>query len=182
MDTTTKFLADFSTLDEAAADAATPLQKGVPVTPEALGQDIVARIEAGDKSAERASQMHISAGLKLIEAKRLVPNFKNFLRNHCKDLSRSRAYELIKIANGKSEEVRSNNRARDRRRRDQAARVRGSRTRSRSAKKSPPPKSQAQRALAEFKVAVDIWFSKMDDNAKREAVEYTIASAGEPVQ
>jgi ParB-like chromosome segregation protein Spo0J len=47
--------------------------------------------------------------------------------------------------------------------------------RSRSAKKPQPPKS----ALAEFKVAVDIWFSKMDDDAKREAVEYVIAKGAE---
>jgi DNA-binding Lrp family transcriptional regulator len=46
---------------------------------------------------------------------------------------------------------------------------------SRSAKRPQPPKSQAQKALAQFKVAVDIWFSKMDDDAKREAVEYVIA-------
>jgi hypothetical protein len=176
MDTTTKLVADFPTQDEAAADAA--LQGGISVTLVTRGQDIVARIEAGDKSADRASKMYISAGLQLIEAKRLVPNFKNFLRDHCNDLSRSRAYELIKIANGRSEEVRSNNRTRDRRRREKAAGVRGSRTPSSSVKNPQPPKSQAQRALAEFKAAVDIWFSKMDDNAKREAVEYAIASGG----
>jgi hypothetical protein len=171
-------LPDFHPSDEAAAGALTPHEGGVSVTLEMLGRHIVARIEAGDKSAERATQMYISAGLKLIEAKRLVPNFKNFLRDHCNNLSRSRAYELIKIANGKSEEVRSNNRTRDHRRREKAAGVREPRTPSSPVKKPQPPKSQAQRALAEFKVAVDVWFSKMDDNAKREAVEYVIASGG----
>jgi hypothetical protein len=180
MDITTKHLPDFHTPDEAAAGAATPHEGGVSVN-ERLGQDIVARIEAGDKSAQRASQMYISAGLQLIEAKRLVPNFKNFLRDHCNDLSRSRAYELITIANGKSEEVRSNNRTRDRRRREKAAGVREPRTPSSSVKKPQPPKSQAQMVLAEFKAAVDIWFSKMDDNAKREAVKYVIANGGVPV-
>jgi hypothetical protein len=34
------------------------------------------------------------------------------------------------------------------------------------------------KALAEFKVAVDIWFAKMDDDAKRAAVEYAISVAG----
>jgi hypothetical protein len=178
MDITTKLLPDFQTPDEAAAGTATPHEGGVSVTPEMLGQEIVARIAAGDKSAERASQMYISAGLTLIEAKRLLPDFKAFLRDHCNGLSRSRAYELIEIASGKSEEVRSKNRTRDRRRRDKAARVREPRTPSSSIKKPQPPNSQAQRALAEFKVAVDIWFSKMDDNAKREAVEYAIASGG----
>jgi hypothetical protein len=178
MDITTKLLPDFHEPDEAAAGAVTPHEGGVSVTLEVLGKQILARIEAGDKSAERASQMYISAGLNLIEAKRLVPNFKNFLRDHCNNLSRSRAYELIRIANGNSEEVRSNNRTRDRRRREKAAGVRGSRTPSSSVKKPEPPKSQAQRALAEFKVAVDIWFAKMDDSAKREAVEYAIATGG----
>jgi hypothetical protein len=178
MDITTKLLPDFQTPDEAVVGDPTPHEGGVSVTPEMLGQEIVARITAGEKSAERASQMFISAGLTLIEAKRLVLNFKTFLRDHCNNLSRSRAYELIKIANGNSEEVRSNNRTRDRRRREKAAGVRGSRTPSSSAKKPQPSKSQAQRALAEFKAAVDIWFSKMDDSTKREAVEYAIASGG----
>ena len=178
MDITTKLLPDFHEPDEAAAGAVTPHEGGVSVTLEVLGKHILARIEAGDKSAERASQMYVSAGLQLIEAKRLVPNFKNFLRDHCNNLSRSRAYELIKIANGKSEEVRSNNRTRDRRRREKAVSVREPRTPSSSVKKPQPPNSQARRALAEFKVAVDIWFSQMDDNAKREAVEYAIASGG----
>jgi hypothetical protein len=34
------------------------------------------------------------------------------------------------------------------------------------------------KALAEFKVAVDLWFAKMDDDAKRAAVEYAISVAG----
>jgi hypothetical protein len=178
MDTTLKLLADFRTPDEAPAAAAAPTLGAVSIAPEMLGQDIVAWIDAGDKNAERASQMYISAGLKLIEAKRLVPNFKKFLRNHCNDLSRSRAYELMKIANGESEGVRSDNRARDRRRRDKAAGVREPRTHGFSVKKSQPPKSQPQKALAQFKVAVNIWFSKMDDSTKREAVEYVIAKVG----
>lgn len=177
MDIKTRLLPDFHTPDEAAGGAAIPHEGGLSVTPEMLGQDIIARIEAGDKSAERASKMYISAGLALIEAKRLVPNFKNFLRNHCGDLSRSRAYELINIANGKSEEVRSNNRTRDRRRREKLAHVRGSRTGSLSVKKSPPSKSQAQFALAEFKYAVNTRFPQMDDAARREAVAYVIAKS-----
>jgi hypothetical protein len=40
---------------EAAAYTATPLQDGISATPEMLGQDIVARIEAGDKSADEAA-------------------------------------------------------------------------------------------------------------------------------
>jgi hypothetical protein len=39
------------------------------------------------------------------------------------------------------------------------------------------PNSQAQRALSEFKYAVDHWLSQMDDDTKREAVEYAIAKS-----
>ena len=34
------------------------------------------------------------------------------------------------------------------------------------------PRRMSEQALAEFKDAVDIWFAKMDDEAKHEAVEY----------
>jgi predicted transcriptional regulator len=40
-----------------------------------------------------------------------------------------------------------------------------------------PKSSKVKSPLDGFKSAVDYWFSKMDDNAKREAVEYTIARA-----
>jgi hypothetical protein len=46
---------------------------------------------------------------------------------------------------------------------------------SRSAKKPQPSKSEAQRALAEFKYVVNVRFPQMDDDARREAVEYVIA-------
>ena len=145
---------------------------------ETLGRDIVARIATGDAAKDRADQYYVSAGLQLIDARSRVPDFTAFLRDHCCGLSRSRAYELIAIAEGKAEEVRSKNRTRDRRRRENMFRVRGSRTRGLSVKRPQPPMSQAQRALAEFRVAVDIWFAKMDDGAKREAVAYVIAKDG----
>ena len=43
------------------------------------------------------------------------------------------------------------------------------------AKKEAEPKSQAQRELTEFKYAVDIRFPRMDEDARREAVEYAVA-------
>jgi hypothetical protein len=178
MDTTTKLLPDFHTPDEAATGTATPHEGGVSVTLETLGQEIVARIATGDTNKARADQMYISAGLQLIEAKGRVDDFSAFLREHCNDLSRSRAYELIKIAKGKSEEVRSNNRARDRRRREKTAGVREPRTRGFSTKKPQPPKSQSQLALDDFKYAVNISIPKMDDDAKREAIAYVIAKSG----
>ena len=128
---------------------------------EALGRDIAARIKKGDKAKANADDLYLSAGLHLIEAKRLTNNFSAFLRDHCGGLSRSRADELIKIAEGAAEEVREKNRVRDRRRRAKAASVREPRTPVTS--KSP---------LVEFKAAVDTWFPKMDDEARREAVDY----------
>ena len=180
MSTTETLVADFPAQDEAAAIDVTAAPSDVIVTtptPKMLGWEIAARVEAGDKARGRADQMYVSAGILLIEARSRVPDFSAFLHDHCNGLSRSRAYELIKIAEGKPEEVRSKNRARDRRRREKAARVRGSRTRGLSGKQPQPPKSQAQKALAEFKIAVDIWFAKMDDGAKREAVDYVTTKA-----
>lgn len=145
----------------------------VPIVPavglEQLGQDIVARVKKGDKAKDKADQLYLSAGLQLIEAKHRAPNFEAFVRDHCGGLSRSRAYELIKIAEGGAEEVRSKNRERDRRRRAKAARVREPRT--------PVTSSMSERALAEFKYAVDICFAEMDDETKRAAVEYVTARA-----
>jgi hypothetical protein len=167
---TTELSNDFAVQDEATAQLSS--QGGVPVPLEALGREIVARIEAGDKARSRADDMYKSAGLQLMEARGRVPDFSVFLRDHCDGLSRSRAYELIAIAEGKADEVRSKNRTRDRRRREKAARVREPRTQGVATKKPQPPKSKAQWALAEFKVAVDTYFAKMDDEAKRAAFAY----------
>jgi hypothetical protein len=127
---------------------------------------------AGDKAKSRAEDMYKSAGLQLIEARARGPDFSVFLRDHCNGLSRSRAYELIDIAEGKADEVGAKNRTRDRRRREKAARVREPRTQGVATKKRQPPKSKTQWALAEFKVAVDVYFAEMDDEAKRAAFAY----------
>jgi hypothetical protein len=57
------------------------------------------------------------------------------------------------------------------------AKARGRPSTSRSAKK-PRTRSDSQMALAQFKYAVNHWFPQMDDDAKREAVEYVIAKGG----
>jgi hypothetical protein len=119
--------------------------------------------------------MYKSAGLQLIHARRRVPDFSAFLRDHCKGLSRSRAYELMDVAEGKAEEVRSKNRARDRRRREKATGVREPRTQNESTPKTQTLKSKSQWALVEFKVAADTYFRHMDDEAKRAAVAYVVA-------
>jgi hypothetical protein len=180
MDTKIRHSPDLRTQEEAGANALKPIESGIPASVEMLGQDIVARIASGDKNKAKAEEMYKSAGLQLIEARQRVPDFKAFLRDHCDGLSRSRAYELIKIAEGKSEEVRSNNRARDLRRRENQGGVRGSRTR--SAKKPKPPQSQSRLALKEFKYAVNIRFPEMDDDARREAVAYVLARSGVTVR
>lgn len=47
-----------------------------------------------------------------------------------------------------------------------------------STAKPQPIKSKSEKALAEFKFAVDIWFDKMDDAAKRAAAAYVREKAG----
>ena len=156
--------------DETAAlaaqeEIALTSQGDAALTLEALGRSIVARVERGDKAKDRADQMYRSAGLQLIEAKSRAPNFSAFLRDHCNGLSRSRAYELIAIAEGKAEEVRSQNRERDRRRRAKAAGVREPRTHGAAM-------SDSEQALAKIKDVVDKCFPKMDYAAKQEAAAY----------
>lgn len=46
------------------------------------------------------------------------------------------------------------------------------------AKREAERKPQAQKALDEFKYAVNQWLPQMDDDTKREAVEYAIAKSG----
>ena len=171
--TTTELSNACAVQDEAPTHLAP--QDSFPVPLEALGRDIVAEIEAGDKARGRADEIVSRASTK--EARARGPDFSVFLRDHCTGLSRSRAYELVAIAEGKAEEVRSNNRTRDRRRREKAARVREPRTCGISTRKPQAPKSQAQWALAEFRVAVDTYFAKMDDEAKRAAFAYVKSKA-----
>jgi hypothetical protein len=76
-----------------------------------LAKEIIACIEKGDSYGEKSEQFYKTAGLKLIEARKRVPDFKAFLAK-CGGLSRSRAYELISIGSGKKtlEEVRERSR------------------------------------------------------------------------
>jgi len=71
-----------------------------------LGSTIRAHIERGDAAADKAEQHYKAAGLHLIEARdRLKASgemtYTAFLSTHCQ-VGRSRAYELVAIADGKT--------------------------------------------------------------------------------
>ena len=75
--TTTELSNACAVQDEAPTHLAP--QDSFPVPLEALGRDIVARIEAGDKARGRADEMYKSAGLQLKEARARGPDFSVFL-------------------------------------------------------------------------------------------------------
>jgi hypothetical protein len=83
-------------VSEASAVATTDLPLDV------LASTIKARVEVGDRTAERAADHYRAAGLLLIEAKSRIAkdggNFADFIYD-C-GVGRSRAYELIGIAKG----------------------------------------------------------------------------------
>ncbi|MER8389065.1 hypothetical protein NKH14_26780 [Mesorhizobium sp. M1380] len=76
---------------------------------EQLGQQARARIEAADKSMEKAENLYVSAGLYLIEAKRRVDAeapqggktaaWVKYLTDHCQ-IGKTRAWEVMAIAKG----------------------------------------------------------------------------------
>ena len=71
-----------------------------------LASTINAHTGKADQYADKAEQHYKAAGIHLIEAKQRIANgeyeggFVAFLKNECKGLSSSRAYELIAIGNG----------------------------------------------------------------------------------
>jgi len=106
-----------------------PAQAGTLLSLDQLGKEIVARIEAGDRSKAMAEDRYRSAGLLLIEARRRVPvkGLAAFLKDHCAGLSLTRAKELVAIAEGRTtqEEVRAKATARKRKSRASAAATTG---------------------------------------------------------
>ena len=71
-----------------------------------LASTINAHTGKAEHYADKAEQHYKAAGLHLIEAKKRIAageyegGFVKFLKDECKALSSSRAYELIAIANG----------------------------------------------------------------------------------
>jgi hypothetical protein len=73
---------------------------------DAIGREIKARVDAGDKAFARAEDQYRSAGLYLIQAKRRIEQTRemtwpDFLAQYCR-LGKSRANELIAIADGRT--------------------------------------------------------------------------------
>ena len=217
---------------------------------EALGKEIVGRIEAGDRAQDEADGIYKEAGQRFIEARSRVENFRAFLTKHCNGLKHSRAYELIAIAEGSKTlaEVRAKTNERVKLHRAAAAKEAATAVKSAPAdtadeenaneeitddenaggdaaaaketpdeeaavpeetfdeeitgeaaeaetsaeqtvtaegaksgsnasvtKRTPQPQIEA---LAQFKVAADIWMAKMGPEEKRQALAYVAAKAG----
>jgi hypothetical protein len=136
---------------------------------EQLGKEITARVEAGDKAKTKSDDRFRSAGILLIQAKSRVTNFSAFLRDHCNGLTRSRAYELIKIASGEIDTIRTSTNERKRRYRARRAASAGA-TFVRSG--TDAKTVSAATALAEFKRAVMLCFPMMDETALDGALGY----------
>jgi len=141
---------------------------------ERLGKEIVARVDAGDKCEDRAIDKFRSAGHMLIRAKQRVSNFSAFLRDHCNNLSRSCADELIKIAEGRFDEVRAKSNARKHRfRLRKAAAAAEAGVRSGTDTDSTGCQLSSAAALVAFKLAGNTLISRMDQAEAEAALAHT---------
>src|SRR5262249_48555803 len=68
---------------------------------ETLVRRVKALIEKGDKAAEKAEQFYKSAGIHIKEIKQQSEDWETIVREQC-GLGRSRAYELMAIADGRT--------------------------------------------------------------------------------
>ena len=153
-----------------------------PVSLEQLGNDIVARIAAGDKAKAKASDHYLAAGLRLIEARdKTGATFTDFLEKFCPTLKRSRAYQLIKIAAGNTTVEAERTRTAERVRKHRAAKAAAPKA---APTEAAPPKATAptsplrngqssgdaaqakkdspERLLSELSYFLSTWFPKMD--------------------
>jgi hypothetical protein len=97
-------------------DTISPAQGQIATTPDAapLCHEIKTLIEKAQHAEAKAQQFYISAGQKIEELKKLFPdNWETLVKEQC-GLGRSRAYEILAIADGRAtvEEVRSGNKQR----------------------------------------------------------------------
>ena len=92
---------------------------------EQLGAEIVARIAAAKKARGKAHDHEIAAGLRLIDAREQTGDetFPDFLQKFCSNLKKSRAYQLIAIAGGKTTVEAERTKTADRVRKHRAAKA-----------------------------------------------------------
>ena len=137
---------------------------------EQLGAEIVARIEAAKKARDNALDHELAAGLRLIEAREQTgATFPEFLQKFCPNLKKSRAYQLIAIAGGKTTVEAERTKTAERVRKHRAAKD--------AAPKAAPTDSPLRngqagaktaqvtkdlRLLGEVSYFINAWFPKMD--------------------
>jgi hypothetical protein len=139
---------------------------------EQLGAEIVARIAAAKKARSKAHDHELAAGLRLIEARdKTGATFPDFLQKFCPDLKKSRAYQLIAIAGGKTTAEAERTKTAERVRKHRAAKA--------AAPKAAPTDSPLRNGQTDAKTAqvknyspewllgqvsyfVNTWFPKMD--------------------
>jgi hypothetical protein len=137
---------------------------------EQLGAEIVARIEAGDKAKAKASDHYLAAGLRLIEAReKTATAFPAFLRNFCPSLKKSRAYQLIAIAGGKTTVEAERTKTAERMRKHRAAKAAAPKaaptdcpSRDGQADTKTAQVTRDEQLLGEVAYFIRTWFPKMD--------------------
>jgi hypothetical protein len=132
------------------------------LTDQQLGKAIVTNHEAGLVACGEARDRFVRAGMQLIEARLRVPQFQEFLRDHCNGLSRSRAYELIAIASGKDDEVLAKARARKLRYSQKHA-AENAPVRSGTDTRFPPIPLSQEASLDQFENKFVAWLRNLDD-------------------
>jgi hypothetical protein len=143
---------------------------------EQLGAEIVARIEAGDKAKAKARDHYLAAGLRLKEAhEKTGATFQDFLRNFCPSLKKTRAYQLIAIAGGKTTIEAEQTKTAERVRKHCAAKAAAPKAAPAEAAPTDSPlrngqsgetarttKNSSERLLGEVSYFINTWFPKMD--------------------
>jgi hypothetical protein len=147
------------------------------LSPDQLGAQIVARVEARDVAEAQVHNNSMQAGQMLLHAKSTVKNFSQFRRQHCNGLSHSRAYELMNIAKcGSIRKVRELANGRKSRYRLKKAAMAAERQLVRSGTDKPSaPEALDDTLLAQFKAAIDDLFSRMDKDTRRAALDYAMS-------